>query len=222
MVNVESSSYFPPDQGYGPVSQSLQFPFKQNTIARKARSPGVNELSYQFANRPQTSQPPPEIPSPVPESEGLSSRRTSGESDGGLSIGGEARQLVAEQVEHEAAIGEEEERAEIDRAGDETGVEAPFNLATPVNRNAVLPQQGKSQSEENVAAALREGSDEEVVEDRMAPNATERKQLRREKLAEKLQEVFGLEEREPVLEEMRCWLLRSVSEWIDVFARRLP
>jgi sterol 3beta-glucosyltransferase len=51
-----------------------------------------------------------------------------------------------------------------------------------------------------------------LIEERMDINPTEKQRVRREKLAERLMEVFGLEKREEVLEEMRCWLLRSVSE----------
>jgi sterol 3beta-glucosyltransferase len=135
------------------------------------------------------------------------------ESDGGLPEGGEARQVVADRVEAEAEIAEEEERVEISKAAEEStpySESHPYALATPLEKAS----QPKRQSEENVGAALREGDvGEEEVEDRMAENPAEKKRVRREKLAERLQEVFGLEERETVLEEMRCWLLRSVSEW---------
>jgi len=39
------------------------------------------------------------------------------------------------------------------------------------------------------------------------------KRQRSERLAARLQEVFGLDDVEEVLEEMPCWLLRSVSEY---------
>ena len=68
---------------------------------------------------------------------------------------------------------------------------------------------------DNTSAALREESGEnEIVEDQMMENPSEKKRLRRENLAEKLQSVFGLAEREEVVDEMRCWLLRSISEFI--------
>lgn len=220
MVNVDPSSYFPANQGHGTAHHSLLFPFRQNTIARKAKSPGVNELSYQFANqqlRESSSPPAPDIPTPVPEQEVLQTEQQhppAKRADSPSSLCEDTREVLADRIEQEAAIGEEEEREEIVKAvSNEAGTDnAPIGLEEPIG--APL-EKLKSQSEENVVAALREGSETEEVEDQMVSNATERKQVRREKLAERLQEVFGLEQRETVLEEMRCWLLKSVSESIS-------
>ena len=221
----ETESYFPQETSRKPGHHSLQFPFRQNAIARKARSPGPSELEFQFQNRNENpanrSVLPAEedIPSPVLE-EGIDNRRISQESDGG--IGGPVREIMEQRVAVEQGLAKEEEGQEIDRCEEEGATPsstAPPGLATPLNQRQNLgysQEEERAQSEENVAAALREGSDEEeIVEDRMQANPQEKKRVRREILAERLQEVFGLEHRETVLEEMRCWLLRSVSELIS-------
>jgi sterol 3beta-glucosyltransferase len=76
-------------------------------------------------------------------------------------------------------------------------------------------EQEQAQQSVNTAAALQEAEhgQQVEVEDRMQQNQGEKQRLRREQLSQRLQEVFGLDEKEEVLEEMRCWLLRSVSEW---------
>jgi len=189
---------------------NLHFPFRANTIARRARSPGQSELNYQFAEalrRRQASEANGGAPGKVPMPRGfdVDRRRSSNGSDGGLSIGGGARKLVDEQIHREEDIGEEEEEEEMERAAEEDREASNVQLAPPIDED--LPNQG------NVGASLREGPQEEILEDHMEDeNATERKRVRKEKLSERLMEVFGLEEREEVIDEMRCWLLRSVSE----------
>ena len=185
----------------------LDFPFRQNTIARRARSPAPAELAYQFAaqRRRQPSLLSPGITEQLEGAEKEASRPTSVESDDGLAIGSKARKAVEHQIEKEEVIGEEEEEEEMSRVVSEKSSEsAPKPPASPVKDVT-----GEVQAQ----AALREGEEEaEIVEDRMGSNPQENKRIKREKLSERLMEVFGLDEREEVLEEMRCWLLRSISE----------
>ena len=196
------------------VHRSLNFPYRQNAVARKARSPGPTELAYQFAGRPAQTVPLEDIPPVVPEEP--RKRRASDdstitvESEGGLSAG-LGRDVVAQQVEKEGQLAEQEEGAEIIRADEEQTLPShgSSSLGGAVSSTASM----ETQQDENVGAALREGTPkDEVVEDLMAMNPQEKKRVRREMLAERLRDVFGLDEREEVLEEMRCWLLRSVSE----------
>ena len=223
-----SASYFPDRQGKrGPA---LQFPFRQNTIARKAQSPGPSELEYQLRNQ-QGAAVDPQFAALAEEG-----RRDSGESvrtvesDGGLPAG-HTREIMGERIEQEQMMAKDEEEAEMERVEEESpsaslmlgptlgsaGAQSQ-SQSLEVGQSQVYPARspGVHSSEENVAAALREADGgEEVIEDQMEPNQQEKKRVRREKLGERLQEVFGLEEREEVLEEMRCWLLRSVSEWSE-------
>lgn len=186
----------------------LHFPFRANAIARKARSPGQSELNYQFTDglrERQASESGEGILGAVPMPRGFDpSRRSSEESDGGLSVGGNTRRMMYDQIHREEDIGDAEEEDEMERAADQDSISSGLHLATPISED--LP------NEENTAAALREAPDDELLEDGMQENRTERMRVRREKLSERLMEVFGLEEKEEVLEEMRCWLLRSVSE----------
>jgi sterol 3beta-glucosyltransferase len=112
--------------------------------------------------------------------------------------------MIDRRIAAEEDTGEKEEDQEILRTRPEA-----LNLAPDVGGKKAKP------SDANLDAALREGleGEEELVEERMELNPAERQRVRKEKLSERLMEVFGLEEREEVLEEMRCWLLRSVSEW---------
>ena len=50
------------------------------------------------------------------------------------------------------------------------------------------------------------------MKDLSPEEAAERKAARRERLSERMMEVFGLEEKEEVKEEFACWLLKDVSE----------
>jgi sterol 3beta-glucosyltransferase len=107
----------------------LDFPYKENAIARRAQAPGATELSYQL--------------------------------------------------------------------GDDHAAQADALLAD-------LPTSPRTQPLEEHA------DDSEAAEEARAAEAKRRRSAR---LATRLQEVFGLEEEEEVLEELPCWLLRSVSEY---------
>ena len=188
---------------------NFHFPFRANTIARKARSPGQAELNYQFAEALRIRRESEESDGslgtvPMPRGFDFDNRRISEDSDGGLSVGGETRELMDAQIHREEDIGEEEEDEEIVRAAEQDRESSSVQLGPQIS--------GDRPDEGNTGAALRESPQVELVEDRLRENATERKRLRKEKLSERLMEVFGLEEREEVLEEMRCWLLRSVSK----------
>lgn len=193
------------------TSQGLAFPFRANTIARRARTPGQSELQYQFAHM---------TTSEIRDAEGHSSgqdyfnqddigtRRSSVETtesaDGGLPVGGPAREMMQEQISKEEALAGKEEEKEMAKA-----LASPHSPRTQLGPVVDEERPG----EDNAPAALREASDEdELIEDQMIANPAEKKRVRREQLAERLQDVFGLEDREEVLDEMRCWLLRSVSE----------
>lgn len=119
---------------------------------------------------------------------------------------------MQDRIQREQSQGQEEEAKEIVRT------------SPHANKSELGPELASGQGvspEENVSAALREGSGEdELVEDRMLDNPSEKKRVRREQLAERLQEVFGLAEREDVLDEMRCWLLRSVSKSMGTIVGR--
>jgi sterol 3beta-glucosyltransferase len=129
------------------------------------------------------------------------------ESTGGVPADGPARKLMQERISKEENLAGEEEAKEMDRVSD-----LPTTQSTGLAPASSAEKQRPS--DDNAPAALREGSGEdEVIEDQMMVNPSEKKRLRREQLAERLQEVFGLEEREDVLDEMRCWLLRSVSKY---------
>lgn len=194
------------------TSQELSFPFRANTIARRARTPGQKELAYQFAGMTTSEVREAErqsIEQGYFDQDQLSSRRSSGETEestGGVPAEGPARELMQDRISKEEHMAGEEEAKEMDRVGD-----------SPMSRSMglapAIPDDNQRPSDDNAPAALREGSGEdEVVEDQMMPNPSEKKRRRREQLAERLQDVFGLEEKEDVLDEMRCWLLRSVSE----------
>jgi sterol 3beta-glucosyltransferase len=180
-------------------SKSLNFPFRANTVARKARSPGPTEIQYQLAKSSLNEADAVPMDASTeqgyfPKNDELDIRRSSTESQG--SIDQPARAMMQDRIQKEENMGEEEEAREMSKAG--------LEPVTEVNT--------REAGQDNTSAALREGSGEvEVVEDRMMENPSERKRLRREQLAEKLQVVFGLAEREEVIDEMRCWLLRSIS-----------
>ena len=198
----------------GQGNQSLYFPFRQNTIARRARSPGLTEMNYQFdegqtaANGTQPRRDSGDVP--LPRGFDPDTRRTSEESDGGLPVGGDARKLVDERVRTEEAIGEEEENEEMLRAADEDDPPA-------IDLGAVLGDDRPS--DENTAAALREGDQEPQPKRPMGERGADRKLARKEMLSDRLTTVFGLEEKEEVLEEMRCWLLRSISASFLLYIR---
>ena len=199
MVNIST-----PDAQRVPANaKSLNFPFRANAVARKARSPAITEIQYQLANSSldQAEAVPTEASeqSYFPKHKDLEIRRSSEESES--SIGQPARTLMSDRISKEEAKGQQEEAEEISRASAETDLETLSEVPT---------REGKA---DNTSAALREGSgEEEIIEDQMMENPSEKKRLRREKLAEKLQDVFGLAEREEVIDEMRCWLLRSISK----------
>lgn len=196
MVNVQYSDA----QRVRADSRSLNFPFRANTVARKARSPAATEIQYQLAKASLGESEAADATEQgyFPTNKNLDIRRSSEESES--SIGQPARALMSDRIQKEESQGEREEAEEISR------VSASGDLA-PVAEN---PTRG---AKDNTSAALREGSgEEEIVEDQMMENPSEKMRLRREKLAEKLQDVFGLAEKEEVVDEMRCWLLRSISK----------
>jgi sterol 3beta-glucosyltransferase len=123
--------------------------------------------------------------------------------------GSEAQRLVDSQIGEEERIGRVEEQLEIFRAASQTDPNN-IDLAPAIPYAAPIGQ-------DNTGAALREAGEGdqgtmEAVEERMGLNADEKKRIRKEKLAERLMSVFGLEQHEEVIEEMKCWLLRSVSK----------
>ena len=203
----------PADQVKPPhTSHGLSFPFRANTIARRARTPGQKELSYQFAGMTTSEVREAERQSAEQgyfDNEESSSRRSSGETDeddDGVPVNSPARHLMEHRISKEENMAGEEEAKEMNRVG-HSPMTNSSGLAPPI------PAADQRPSDDNAPAALREGSsEEEIIEDQMMVNPSEKKRLRREQLAERLQEVFGLEEREDVLDEMRCWLLRSVSK----------
>ncbi|WVQ62325.1 uncharacterized protein L199_000464 [Kwoniella botswanensis] len=190
----------------------LHFPFRDNTIARRARRPNETELAYQYAEaeairrslEASASDVSSENSLPLPQGSTNNSRRPSDPLSDTLDIDGNAREMLNEQISHEEELGEAEEREEIVRAAETSPLNAPLELAPVISEH--------EQQEMNTDAALRQADskEEQVIEESIQPNESERRRLRKEKLAERLMEVFGLEEREDVLEEMRCWLLRSV------------
>lgn len=122
------------------------------------------------------------------------SRRSSAASDGSLPPG--TRVMLNDQIAKEQQQAGEEEDTEMARAGLETG------------GSGISGERG---SAENTAAVLREHGDDD--DNTVHQESGEKQRIRKEKLGQKLMEVFGLPEREEVLEEMRCWLLRSISEF---------
>lgn len=128
------------------------------------------------------------------------SRRGSEESDTSLDPG--AARFLNERVAVEEGAAQREVGQEIERTRREADEHSDNEQRDMLDQH---PQ---------AAAALREAREgsEVEVEDRMPMNAGERQRLRRERLGQKLMDVFGLQEREEVVEEMKCWLLRSVSE----------
>ncbi|EIW72673.1 hypothetical protein TREMEDRAFT_41904 [Tremella mesenterica DSM 1558] len=192
-----------------PKAPSLQFPFRANTIARRARSPGLDELQYQFAKSGSSGLQAHDNDVPdVPPPKGAFSRRQRQDGDQSSESSSltdnSSRRLVARRIEKEEHLGAAEEHEEILRTlSDEESDDSQEDVAKKHT-------QGKLLRNDNTEAALREDQDEEMLEERMSVNPGEKKRVRKERLAERLQEVFGLEEREEVLEELRCWLLRSV------------
>lgn len=189
---------------------ALHFPFRQNAIARKAQSPSVDELEYQLAfRRPNEAEQdelardgkPAIVAEVVPPGEDRrSSVASSTGSDGSMPSG--ARSALNDQITKEEDQAGKEESAEIAQAA---------GLPPSAGQNLDLEE---TPSDLNTDAALREGgARDEEIDDRMGMGKSgERQRMRKEKLGEKLMQVFGLAEREEVLEEMRCWLLRSVSK----------
>ncbi|WWC86113.1 uncharacterized protein L201_000984 [Kwoniella dendrophila CBS 6074] len=193
--------------GVHPVTP-LNFPFRDNTIARKARRPNEGELAYQYADaearRQSLESTTPDDSVPLPKGYVDTSRRLSDPSSEVSSIGGDAREMLNKQISHEEELGEAEERDEIIRAASQSPIKQSLDLAPVLSEH--------EQQALNTDAALREpdNREEQTIERNIRPNEAERRRLRKEKLAERLMDVFGLEEKEEVLEEMKCWLLRSV------------
>lgn len=125
------------------------------------------------------------------------SRRSSAASDGSLPPG--TRVMLNDQITKEQQQAGEEEDTEMARAGLETG------------GSGISGERG---SAENTAAVLREHGDDDD-DSTVQKESGQKQRVRKEKLGQKLMEVFGLPEREEVLEEMRCWLLRSISEFVS-------
>ena len=186
----------------------LHFPFRDNAIARRARSPGAAELQYQFATG---SRPRPAVPARADTLPATALPSIAG--DGIAAVDEEdAQEVVNDRVAKEQEHGQIEEKEEIAKV-----TSHGQSLAHPVPPEVMVEDAEAGDAtlqEHNVGAALREGEpgEEEVIDDRLEENPAEKKRLRREKLSERVMDVFGLEEREEVLEEMKCWLLRSVSE----------
>ncbi|WVF70804.1 hypothetical protein IAT40_005598 [Kwoniella sp. CBS 6097] len=208
---LQGSQAQPPSHGRHPV-HPLHFPFRDNTIARRAKRPTGNELSYQLAEEARrrgseaaSSDASSDSSVPLPKGYRGEDRGSSTRSSLDASISGEAREMLNEQISREEELGEQEEQEEILRAAEQSPVRPAIDL------EPIVSGHGDS-AEYNTDAALREPEnlEEEIIEKKVQPNESEKKRLRREKLAERLMEVFGLDEREEVLEEMRCWLLRSV------------
>ena len=213
---MNTSTYLAPNDNTDPAattpreyhSANLHFPFRANTIARKARSPGQTELNYQFAEGLRLQQEQRDQVNgimgsvPLPKTADVASRRSSGQSDSSLPIG--TRKAVDQQIHKEEDIGGVEEVEEIERAAEQDAGVSGIQLAPVVGDE--LP------SEDNARAALREAPGDLPTGHVTKGPAVNKKGLRRDQLAKRLQEVFGLQEREEVLEEMRCWLLRSVSK----------
>lgn len=176
----------------------LKFPFRANTIARRAQSPGAMEIQYQLAQAHGLSTTP--ALHQLGMAGDLDSHRGSGESDTSLDPG--AQQFLNDRVTAEETQAQREVGQEIERT------EREAELHSDNESREIL------RADPEAAAALREAQEgsEVEVEDRMQMNAGERQRLRKERLSQKLMDVFGLTEAEEVLEEMRCWLLRSVSE----------
>ncbi|ODN84084.1 hypothetical protein, variant [Cryptococcus amylolentus CBS 6039] len=212
---------------YAHPSHSLHFPFRQNAIARKARRPGTTELDYQFAASPPRSgherqgSIASEVSSdgevPLPKGFKQSKRESSDSSVG--SITGEEADMLNARITQEQGIADEEERVEMLETAREEGVseiELGKAISTrgslqDLNAAAALSTRGSLQ-DLNTAAALREENHEgeDVIAESLETDESEKRLMRKERLAERLMEVFGLEEREEVLAEMKCWLLRCV------------
>lgn len=193
-------------------THTLHFPFRQNAIARRARRPGTAELDYQYAT-PETSSRRTSAAGSEASSEGEVPLPKGFVSHPNLIIPsgeGEAAahadlKLINDRICKEQQIADVEEQAEILRSAEEQRMRLGKEFVRHKNRDS---------ADLNVDAALREGGSEgdDVIEEQMQTNEAEKRITRKERLAERLMEVFGLEEREQVLEEMKCWLLRSVSE----------
>ncbi|WVO17804.1 hypothetical protein L204_105502 [Cryptococcus depauperatus] len=190
-------------------THSLQFPFRQNTIARKARRPGANELSYQFAGivpdrKTNANDTDYSSDGDIPLPKGFVPRPSDMSSDSGSetsSVTGAKAQIINDRITKGKKIAMSEEREEILLSAEETNL----NLDN-------IAKQAESQSDVNLGAALRDGAErgQHVIEERMQPDESEKRLIRKEKLAQRMMEVFGLEDQEEVLEEMKCWLLRNI------------
>lgn len=123
---------------------SLDFPYRENVISRRAREPLPTELEYQFAPEvPEAAPPPPDR---------VSSAAT-------------LRTLVPSESPQDASV-------------------VSLASTTP-------PIEGSTSEAEDIELQRR---------------------ARMEQLGVLLQEVFGLEEQEEVIDELPCWLLRNDSE----------
>lgn len=138
-------------------------------------------------------------------------RRSSEDSDASLDPA--AREFLSERIAVEEDNARREEIEEIRNAEESAEVHGRPHAELDVYGHDG-EESGSGAEESNTEAALREAEGGELVEveDRMAMNAGERQRLRKQQLGQRLMEVFGLNEMEEVVEEMRCWLLRSVSE----------
>lgn len=190
----------------------IHFPFRQNAIARRARPPDTTELDYQYATSETSSRGMSETGSESSSEDEVllpkafvSPPNFIVPSAEGEATGPPDPKLTSDRIEKEQQIAGEEEQAEILRSSKEEEMRLGKEL---------VPDKSHGSAELNMDAALREGGSvgEDVIEAQMQTNEAEKSLTRKEKLAERLMEVFGLEEREEVLEEMKCWLLRSISE----------
>ena len=197
--------------GFHPT-HTLHFPFRQNAIARRACQPGTTELDYQYAT-PETSSRRTSAAGSESSSEGevplpkgfVSHPNLIVPSGEGEAAAHPDPKLISDRITKEQQIADVEEQTEILRSAEEQEMRLGKEFVPPKSRDS---------ADLNVDAALREGGSEreDVIEEQMQTNEAEKRLTRNEKLAERLMEVFGLEEREEVLEEMKCWLLRSVSK----------
>ncbi|WVQ85442.1 hypothetical protein IAT38_007607 [Cryptococcus sp. DSM 104549] len=238
--------------------RSLDFPFRENAIARKARRPGTDELDYQFGRakagpgaragaggagaapgETETGGEEGSIPPPRGfERRASETSDTSSMTSSVQAFGGTGQRILSEQIAKEQDRGAAEEGEEILRStmfgpegislageGEEiprSRAFGPEGISLAGEKEDILHSRmfgpegislagkGETRSEANVVAALREGSDDDALSEVMQQNESERRMMRKEKLAKRLMDVFGLEEREEVLEEMKCWLLRSI------------
>ncbi|KAK4684673.1 hypothetical protein P7C73_g5496, partial [Tremellales sp. Uapishka_1] len=196
------SSQVPPGTTHQNASSGprLSFPLRDNTIAHRARSPGVKEMEFQLAPSLQDHQSDTPGSFPMPKGSNGNDSGSDESGDERLAAGVDVRKIMSDRIQVEEKMGEREERGEMVKAAQNAGRQSHAHIGTP-------------SSKDNVGAALREEDDGDAS-DTMETNENEKRRLRREKLSQRLKQVFGLEDREEVVVELRCWLLRSVSEYL--------